>query len=507
MKRLTLFIFFLAALLAAAPFARACPPGSRKLFVPDIEGRKENLDSLMGNLRKGGWVEEGPAGLRLAKNRCVIFLGDLGDHGPASLEAFRLANQLQKNSAPGAVALLAGNRENFADLPALLAPESLRKVPDGLERWIENQIGLGKNRELAERLMGRARADVLADPVVRFDFLNATKRGAAGALFHERTELARQRGVSHELVPQEEVVEGFVKSVSGGARGEYLARSQLGVFDEATGTLTVHSAVPADFWGIGPDGSALELRGKAPSLAAWIEAHNVDFGKMAAAALRGDSEAVGYLREMSGNPGGFLYGNFGDADKKIKLPSLDLSEALKASGVKNVVVGHKPAGDIAVAIRDPDTGVLYFFIDTSFSSHRRLPVVVQDANGRIKITSMLKMDDGSLVKVVADSTDPLLGRIRPDGRVCAGYYLEGKKRKYVYHREGDHHRPQYSVLTESQASSRPHFKAGNPRTPRMSISRRSETEKLIAARRQIGSALARPVACPSGFGALPSAKN
>ena len=116
---------------------RAPAPGVEIFAVGDIHGRPDLLEALLE--AAAGEAERAP-------RRELVFLGDLVDRGPDSLEAIRLAASAQATRRRGRLSIaLMGNHETMMRMtldPA--TPQSQALV--ALQVWVRN----GGHRVIAE---------------------------------------------------------------------------------------------------------------------------------------------------------------------------------------------------------------------------------------------------------------------------------------------------------------------------------------------------------------------
>lgn len=100
------------------------PPSGRAIIIGDLHG---DLESLTHIIKNSGFLEK----TRKGENVHLIFLGDYGDRGPASLEVFYVVLKL-KVLYPDKVILMRGNHEG---------PEDLRPVPHDLPVKLKQKYG------------------------------------------------------------------------------------------------------------------------------------------------------------------------------------------------------------------------------------------------------------------------------------------------------------------------------------------------------------------------------
>lgn len=372
-------------------------------YVTDVEGQWERFASFVAGNPHLDLVDDA---LVIRPGATFVFGGDAIDRGARGRAIVRMLLACKRRQ-PDQLVLLAGNRDinklrlvtELDGAPPRHAPDDVQRGPRGaLLRWI------------FEHTMGAAQA---------FDF--------------RRQELASEGRATAD----DDVAESYLEDLApGGELTEYLGACQLAW--RAGHTLFVHGGVAAPALTQVPRRPVVELRRF--DVDAWIEqlnafyldeqrafvarARDVD-GKRAWRAL------IAYQAPRPGtrsNPASVVYGRFGDADNNPTLPATDVVDALVHGGVRRVVVGHTPNGDVASVVRTAAPRAAFEVVIADNSRSRvqgacRLTVrddavtlegalVLDDGSARIVAATValheraspvgLRAGDGSLVKVPVD---------------------------------------------------------------------------------------------------------
>ncbi len=306
---------------------------TRVVHISDIEGSWARLSSF---------VERTP-GLRFAGGDAivvdddVVFVmgGDAVDRGPWSRRVLRALLDV-KERQPDRVVLLAGNR----DLNKL---RLIRELQGALPKKAPPEV---------RALLSSSRADVL-----RWIFSHTM--GAQQAFDFRRVELS----ASGTTPSDDDVVDSILDDLhpSSGLQFRYLQRCQLAFRHGAT--LFVHGGVADEALGHVPGEAARD------DVDAWIAALNAFCTEQMARYAdnpdriisAGDDVEPSWLplvlyqapvKGLGRNPHSVVYGRFGsDAWNNPRLPSSSSLRWLAARGVRRVVVGHTPCGDLPAFLK------------------------------------------------------------------------------------------------------------------------------------------------------------
>lgn len=362
-------------------------------FVTDVEGQWPRLASFLTDNPHAALVDG-----RLLVNPGVtlVFGGDAIDRGTHGKRLVRLLLDA-KARQPDQVVLLAGNRDiNKMRLATELCGEPPRRAPDDVKA---------------------------APPPALLRWIFAHTMGAAQAFAFRQEELL----ALGEPAGDDAVVRSFLDDLApGGELTEYLAACQLAW--RAGSTLFVHGGVAEQ--------ALTEVPGSPPtSLAAfdvdaWMERLNRFYVEQlqafVARARRPDggrewSSLIKYQSphpETRKNPASVVYGGFGDADNNPLLPARPVVDALVRAGVRRVVVGHTPNGDVASIVRSAAPSPPFEVVIADNSRSRvdtACRLTVRDH--AIMLTGRVILDDGA--DRLVDAVLPLDDRASPVGRRTA----------------------------------------------------------------------------------------
>jgi hypothetical protein len=294
-------------------------------YLSDAEGLWSKLVSFTeGNpcvrLDEAGHLQVAPG--------CIfVFGGDAIDRGPSSRRIVATLLEARERQ-PDQVVLLAGNRDiNKLRLPRELTGQPPRRAP--------------------EEIRQASRADLL-----RWIFSNTM--GAKMAFEARRSELRAEGADSSD----EAVVESYLTDLSPtGPMTRYLAACQLAYRSGAT--LFVHGGVTHESLGRVP-GEDRTIEGVDP----WVRALNGWYQQQIGAFLAGEigprgevgwAPLVAYQAPLPGtrlNQASVVYGRPTDDEGNPGIPGHGVVEALAASGVRRLVVGHTPVGDSPALVRN-----------------------------------------------------------------------------------------------------------------------------------------------------------
>jgi hypothetical protein len=368
----------------------------RVAFLTDIEGRWDKLADFCAGSPLVTYDEE--RGLRVASDALFVFGGDAIDRGPAGRKIVRTL-LAAKRAQPDQVVLLAGNR----DLNKLrLARELDGEPPPGAPAG--------------------SRADLL-----RFVF--SQTMGARDAFEHRRAELATEGRASAD----EDVVDSWLEDVApDGPLTRYLSRAVLAHREEET--LFLHGGVTGENLGLVPGRAA-----RIPELDRWLLALNELLAGSIAAFAAGRSAPDGtplwqpildYQAPVPGtrlNQASVVYARTTDPLGNPVLPPEHVIAALRASGVRRVVVGHTPTGDCPSFVRDR-SGFALVLADNSYGRiERGSRVTVDGATVRVEGTTLL--DSGAREEVACElaleAASPLGLRDAATGRLVKAQLARG----------------------------------------------------------------------------------
>ncbi len=294
-------------------------------YATDIEGRWDRLASFCTD--NPAMTLEGDA-LVLADGWTFVYGGDVFDRGDDGRRVARALTAARQRYGERVV-LLAGNRDiNKIRLPRELSGHPPAAAPDGLDRP-------ALLRWVLERTMG-----------------------AHATFEHRRAEL-----VFSGLDADDDAIVGsyFEDVAPGGAAIGYLAECRLAW--RIGGTLFVHGGIPRGAWLRMPDGAPCDgLDEWIARLNLWLAEHLRGFQEDPLAAEPGWWPLVAYQTptiwvEGPGearhriHPTSIVYGRNVKRGNNAVLPDDDVLDGLEHAGIRRLVVGHTPNGDIPSIVR------------------------------------------------------------------------------------------------------------------------------------------------------------
>lgn len=380
----------------------------RVAYLTDVEGSWNKLRTFV-NATDGVSFSpsegERPGHLVVDDGFVFVFGGDAVDRGPWSRRVCQVLLDA-KMRQPDRVVLLGGNRDiNKLRLPRELDGAVPRKAPPEVVALLQH-----KKPEL-----------------LRWIFNNTM--GAQPAFDHRAEEL-KATGCA---CGDDDVVRSFLTDLlpPAGLHFRYLQQTQLAF--RLGNTLYVHGGVADEALGKVPGEPDLD------DVDGWIFALNTFYRSQLA--LYGEHPIVVgkdppwlpvilYQAPQKGlgrNPASVVYGRFGsDAWNNPRLPPSSTLRWLHERGIRRVVVGHTPCGDLPAILRPPDDW--------------RAPVeivVADNSRGRVDIGTSMVIDDDAIVvrgKTVLDDdravdvgytlglNEPTdIGRVTSSGMLIKGF--------------------------------------------------------------------------------------
>lgn len=343
-------------------------------YLTDVEGRWDKLLDFCASSGPGGSLVtyDEARGLRVADDAVFVFGGDAIDRGPAGrkIVATLLA---AKRAQPDRVVLLAGNRD-------------INKLR--LARELDVHPASGTRGELLRAIFSKT-------------------MGARDAFEHRLTELT----TDGQPASDDAVVDSWLEDVApDGVQTRYLAAAQLAHREDET--LFLHGGVTAENLGVVP--------GIAPRLAGvdtWVRALNdfyaASLNAFVARRCAPDGtprwrDLLAYQAPLPGtafNQASVVYARPGDALGNPMLPPEPVIDALRASSVRRVVIGHTPSGDCPAVLRDR-TGFELVLADNSYGRLEHGSRVTIEA-GLLRIEGTTLLDSGE--------REPVRCELPPDG--------------------------------------------------------------------------------------------
>ncbi len=358
-------------------------------YLTDVEGQWERFTSFIACCPHLSLVDEV---LTIAPGVTFVFGGDAIDRGARGRAIVRMLVACKRRQ-PDQLVVLAGNRDiNKMRLVTELAGAPPRHAPDD----VRNGSRAALLRWIFQHTMGAAQAFEL-----------------------RKDELVAEGRAHHD----EDVAQSYLDDLApAGELTAYLGACQLAW--RAGSTLFVHGGVAAEALTMVPGQPTTEL-GRF-DVDAWIERLNAFYVEQQRAFVarardrdgkRAWRAVIGYQAPRPGtrsNPGSVVYGRFGDADNNPTLPARDVVDALVRAGVRRVVVGHTPSGDVASVVRTAAPRAPFEVVIADNSRSRvaaACALTVRDE--AVALTGRLVLDDGAERAVAA--TLPLDDRASPVG--------------------------------------------------------------------------------------------
>lgn len=377
------FVFLILTVLAALP-ARA-----EVLFVTDVEGSRAKLEAAFR--RSGDFVLGSDGFWTLKPGRRFVYGGDASDRFYGSLWVTEQLARLAEAS-PEDVALLLGNRDgNKPRLAGELGRDALTRPPTWLA-WTAFRSGFPssdvaeRSRWLLQRTMGapngfelRRQELVAADRPRWVDPLRARLSAALGRAVAEDDDALVVESFRSELEP-------------GGGLARVLDRSRITWRDGET--LYLHGGLshwnflrvpnrPGRVDGVEPWRAALEGWYQSV-LARWKRDRFAPSGD----ARRAAEELVQYMMPIPGarsNRRSIVTGRTGTAENMPWLPPAWVRRKLLAAGIRRIVLGHTPSGDVPAIVRSPDRLFEVVCADNSYGWREDAATLLRVSNDRIVV--------------------------------------------------------------------------------------------------------------------------
>jgi len=298
-------------------------PDGDVTYLTDVEGVYPKLTSFCRGNPSLSLVD---GRLEVRPGHLFVFGGDAVDRGPHGRRIVRALVDVKRRQ-PEQVVLLAGNRDI-------------------------NKLRLA--RELRGHLPKRAPAEASEWPLPDLlRFLLEHTMGAKGAFAFRQVELREQDPRAND----DDVVQSFLDDVSrDGDVLAYLQLAQLGF--RAGATLFVHGGVTKENLGHVPASPTRDVSAHHfHDVDAWVSGLNEWYrGELSAFdAGHGYDALMAYQAPLPGtrlNQASVVYGRPTDDLNNPVLPAPEVIATLAQSGVRRLVYGHTPIGDVPCVLRD-----------------------------------------------------------------------------------------------------------------------------------------------------------
>lgn len=381
----------------------------RAVHISDVEGSYNRLRTFVE--RAPGLSFDAAGDIVVDDDTTFVFGGDAVDRGPWSRRVVRTLLRAVERF-PDRVVLLGGNRDiNKLRLPRELQGALPRKAPPEVHALVKAQ----------------------KPELLRWIFSHTM--GAQPAFDFRRVEL-----LAEDLpASDDDVVASYLEDLmpDGGTHFRFLQAAQLAW--RFGSTLFVHGGFADEALGHVPGQPRVD------DVDAWIENLNA-FYRTRLAAYATDPIVPGEeppwfdvvlyqapLRGLGKNPGSVVYGRFGsDPWNNPRLPSSSSMRWLVRHGIRRVVVGHTPCGDIPAILR-ADEGLEIVIADNSRGRVDEGVVVCvsHDRAGTdtLGIDAVTRLDDDTEHRVrftLPRDAQTDVGRVTTDGRLVKAFLDDGR---------------------------------------------------------------------------------
>ncbi len=410
------------------------------IYVTDLEGRKAGLESIVQKTPELTLSSDGI--LTLAPGPYIfVYGGDTMDRGADQIFILRALFRL-KMSDHRRVILIQGNRDiNKLRLKQETSPEALPIIPEKMLPWLEE-----------------TKADTTARHSIsgRMKFIFSKTMASPGAFEFWREELQKLSG---KKLNDEEVASAVLKELRPtGLIYEYMNQSQLATI--VGDTLIVHGSVTDENFGIIPG-----QKNHTDDVRVWVDELNQwgrrQFEEWALDKKREDGkrtadELILYQMPLvthdrfepgtekpneAKNSQSIVYGRYTDLEAQARLPSIALIKKLKAQGIRRIIVGHKPSGDLPLVMRFDDFEIIV--ADTSYRPNFDYASIGISAEKTEVIGSTIAGDE---VKYSLPENQTV-GKLTTDGYLIKGQTNDGR---YILFRFGENHKYDEIIVPASQ---------------------------------------------------------
>ncbi len=382
----------------------------RAVHITDVEGSLARLRSFVE--RADGVAFDDAGDIVVDDDTIFVFGGDAVDRGPWSRAVVELLVRA-KARAPERVVLLGGNRDiNKLRLPRELSGALPKKAPPEVHALVAD-----KKPEL-----------------LRWIFSHTM--GAQPAFDFRRDELKATGLPSSD----DDVVASFLEDLKppSGLHYRFLAGTQLAY--RFGSTLFVHGGFADEALGFVPGGARHDdVDGWVLALNAFYREQLTRYADHPVVVDREPDwfDVVLYQapkRGLGRNPESVVYGRFGaDPWNNPRLPSSSSMTWLRDRGIRRVIVGHTPCGDVPAVMR-ADEDVEIVIADNS-RGRVDLGVVVGVEHGAVDgadvlvVDAFTDLDDGSRQRLryrLDRDASSAIGKVTADGRLVKGFLDDGR---------------------------------------------------------------------------------
>lgn len=392
------------------------------IYLSDLEGSYDRVQSLIdaGELRR-----DANGSLEIVDpTKRLIFGGDLFDRGPHSIQ-LRQELMALKAKYQDRVTFLWGNRDlNKLDLAATLV--RLRNGPEQIpdyQEWLLSEHKAAGGRIPGGRDARQTLAASLDSEAKRILWWGG-EMGAPQILeFHQEEMAARGR----RAVSLEEAGVDLAKSLDpkNGELFQFLMQGQMGVIDGKVAY--VHAGFNRYNRGVVPESESVAILSPQDQIKALNEWGQKEIREIQRSLIAGevnpDLRLVRYgdgawdssVRKLFKQMVSIVYPLIYRVKGTFRLPDTETRRWLLDNGITTVVVGHSPAGNIPMPLRED--GLLYFYADTSYAANGGKALV--HVNGeKVSVKGML--GDGTKINYTISPNSP-----GPIGRLYGDFIVNG----------------------------------------------------------------------------------
>jgi hypothetical protein len=425
-------ILFISTVLALV-LVLALPSNSHATEVivcGDIESRETQLTSLLAN--SGAFVKNASGNWDILSGKTFVFSGDVLDRGLGGREVLRILTDLKKRF-PTQVFLGFGNREASKFLIApRVSDAAMKTVPKGFDEFADrNMLDLEQAKKSRISRLFFVLEGLYATPVFKEHEIELQRTGKSATADDVMASLL------NDFTPK-------------GLWGEYIQLTGLAHIDEATSTLFVHGAVNESNFGRVPGRSGdpiLSVRDWVRELNQWGRSQ-VQLGLFQPEKV--PQELIDYVFGSNGNGkkgASIVTDRYFDGDGKPAAPPEAFLKMLLAQGIKRIVVGHTPTGEIPLLIKAH--GIEIVMVDQSAnSSLESAPVKISESG--VHMVSNLPGVGIVEVDTTSKTIDPAIGAKLPSGELVAGSLKNGD---LVLFWKNEKFEPQYRIESSSAVHS------------------------------------------------------
>lgn len=457
--------------------------------VGDTEGRSNNN---FQTLKDQGLIYKDQKGQMQFRDPDArfLFMGDLGDRGPESLN---LAEEMLSlmDTSPGRVGLIWGNRDLgklaiHNDLPQLA--EFRGETGQLYKTWLESKI--------QDDLKSPLQITLLNTRANQLQYWLETHSAGKALPFHQQALQNR----SDQPVSLEQAAHDYVERWKpGGTFFEFLKQgsfvtpeplldsSQMAVHGGAAreniSAVPGEAEIPADLNGVLQGNYQLGKR-----LIAEAE-DDLKHGRPVQSMLLslGDSKWMASAGINAARAESFIYSERNTEDSNSRGHEREVAEALLQVGKKTELVGHTPIGSVPEMRLSPE-GTAKVFTDSSMDTTGSESIIVCKGDMTLSVSRVGDVADGQVVFFAhKPGEDTQFGKVTEDGYAVVGMTLEGNYFLSKYE-PGGRNLSQKVVTPEQLVALQP-----EARRPEESDKRLQTRQKVSAAIEKKMSAWRRPI--------------